>query len=100
MEVRHDPGQRQEEKGGRDQVDEEDGDARALAPGAREPRQRIAGGHREQERDDDDRCADEERVQEPRRVVGVVEEECDVLCRRVMPEVPVEVTLGVVVDVR
>src|SRR5918995_2884184 len=99
VELRDEPREREEEQRRRDQVDEEDGDACALTPPARQPRERVARRQRQEERDADHHCADEQRVEQPGRIVRLLEEERDVLGRRVVPEVPVEAALEVVVEV-
>src|SRR5215204_2813786 len=100
VELRDQPRKREEEQRRRDQIDEEDGDACALTPSAGQPCERVARRQRQEERNAHDHSADEQRVQQPRGIVRLPKEERDVLGRRVVPEVPVEAALDVVVEVR
>src|SRR5437762_5215499 len=70
---------RDEEERGRHQVRQKDPDAQPLAPRSREPRQAVAPGHRQHERNPDDDQTDEQRVEEPGRVERLAEERGQVL---------------------
>src|SRR5487761_792087 len=80
--LRDDARQREEEQRWRHEIREEDPDAEPSPDAAGEPRECIARGHRDRERDQHDHQADEARVAQPAQVVGVVEEVAVVRKRR------------------
>ena len=74
--------ERQEEQGGRHEVDQEDPDADGLPPTAQEPGEGIRCRESEHERDQHDCSSDDRGVLEPLAVVRLLEEEPEVAQRR------------------